>query len=84
MSEQNRAGCIGMGGVDGLDDRMKEIFDLMDYIPQGINSVLDIGFGRGQIPYRLKNEGKDVTSIGLAIESYGVVSGRIKPAVFGS
>ncbi len=68
-----------MGGVGNkLDVRMQEIFELLNFMPKDVETVLDIGFGRGQIPYRMKNEGKKVTSIGLELESYGVDLAQIE------
>lgn len=45
--------------------------ELLPHVPDIGESVLDIGFGKGQIPYYFKNQNKIVTSIGLELESYG-------------
>lgn len=62
-----------MGGKgNNLDSRMREIFDLLEYIPEEMNSFLDVGFGRGQISSYLRRKGKRVTGIGLELASYGL------------
>lgn len=75
MNEYHKPGNIknDMGGEgDALDLRMQGILDLLHYLPEGIEQILDIGYGKGQIPFFLYNRGYKVTSIGLELESYGI------------
>lgn len=61
------------GGVEGhYDSRMQEIMRLLDFAPEGIKSLLDIGMGRGQISERFASKGVQVTGTGLEFASYGV------------
>jgi len=62
-----------MGEEDNaLDSRLKDIFVLLDYIPPNITSILDIGFGKGQISSYFAGKGIKTTAIGLELESYGI------------
>ena len=68
-----------MGGMNGkLDNRMREIFELLSFLPDKYDNILDIGFGKGQIPYYFLNKGKHVTSIGLELESYGIQIEKVR------
>ena len=67
-SVQNQAG----GGLrDRASDREKQVFTLLDHMPDGIHTVLDAGLGDGYITDYILDKGKDVTAIGLYIETYG-------------
>lgn len=68
-----------MGGIGNeLDSRMKDIFTLLNYMPEGLHTCLDVGFGKGQISYEMKRRGMQVTAIGLEIESYGADLSKAK------
>lgn len=54
-----------------LDNRMKDILHLFDAAPlDGINTILDIGAGQGQLAKYFARLGKKVTCTGVHIKSY--------------
>lgn len=60
-----------MGGSHGkLDERMRDIMELLSYAPDGFKTILDVGIGKGQISKYFMKKGKHVTGIGLELESY--------------
>ena len=74
-----------MGGMgQNLDDRMLEIMQILPHISDDMDykpdSVLDIGFGKGQIPFWFNYRGYRVTSIGIALDSYGADISSAKKA----
>jgi ubiquinone/menaquinone biosynthesis C-methylase UbiE len=63
-----------MGGHDDkLDERLSMVLELLETSPLNqINTVLDIGVGKGQLAKWFAEKGKKVTGTGLEIESYGL------------
>ena len=63
-----------MGGTDEhLDQRMRDVMMLLECAPlDQINTVLDIGVGKGQLAKLMAQKGKAVTGIGLELQSYGL------------
>lgn len=51
---------------------MWEIMQILKYSPKGINSLLDLGMGKGQISEYFANKGIKVTGTGLELKSYEV------------
>jgi len=66
------------GDFDHLDARMKACIELMEEAPLvGIDNILDIGFGKGQLSVWLAKKGKAVTATGLEIDSYEADTERL-------
>jgi len=56
---------------DVLDERMQDVMHLLNEAPlNGINSILDIGAGQGQLAKHFARQGKKVTCTGVHINSY--------------
>ena len=56
---------------DLLDERLMDIFRLIEDAPlKEINSILDIGAGKGELAKHLSRQGKKVTCTGVSISSY--------------
>jgi SAM-dependent methyltransferase len=68
-----------MGGSGpACDARMMWILELLDEAPlDSVQTVLDIGIGRGQAAFHLVAKGKKVTGTGLEISSYGADCDRL-------
>lgn len=62
-----------MGGTgEAYDDRMAKVIELLKCAPlDSVTSVLDIGFGKGQLARYFNGLGKNVTCTGLEVSSYG-------------
>ena len=68
-----------MGGIGNeLDSRMKDIFALLNYMPEGLQTCIHVEYGKEQIKYDMKRRGMQVTAIGLEIESYGADLSKAK------
>lgn len=61
-----------MGGSgDRLDQRMRDVMMLLESAPlDRITTVLDVGIGKGQLSEWFAKRGKQVTGMGVALESY--------------
>lgn len=59
-------------GDDTFDMRLREVKFLLNYMPEEIHTVLDVGMGKGQISEYLTDKGYNVTGTGLEVESYGI------------
>jgi SAM-dependent methyltransferase len=56
---------------DAIDERLRDVFRLLEDIPmENIDTVLDIGAGKGELALHLSRKGKKVTCTGLAKDSY--------------
>ncbi|MCJ7575558.1 MAG: class I SAM-dependent methyltransferase [Dehalococcoidia bacterium] len=62
-----------------LDDRLAGVLHLMEHAPlDDVHTVLDVGFGEGQISKWLAQRGKVVTATGIEISSYDVDTAALK------
>ncbi|MBT7703785.1 class I SAM-dependent methyltransferase [Candidatus Peregrinibacteria bacterium] len=63
-----------MGGGDcGLDARLNGVLQLLECAPlEAVKTILDIGFGKGQLSKWLAKRDKKVTGTGLALDSYEI------------
>ncbi len=63
-----------MGGIDDKpDERLSMILELLGFAQLDcIDTVLDIGIGKGQLAKWFSEKGKKVTGTGLELESYGL------------
>jgi len=56
-----------------IDERLAATLSLLEQAPlDDVHTVLDIGFGNGEITKWLSRRGKIVTAIGLEISSYNI------------
>ncbi len=63
-----------MGGGNGsrVNERLKEVMVLLEHMPQGIQTICDIGMGKGQLSQYFLERGYQVTGTGLEMESYDI------------
>lgn len=78
MLDQKKFQMIWGGENDEINDRLKEVMELLKYIPRGISTICDVGMGKGQISDYLAGKGYKVTGTGLEFASYGIMKDEWK------
>jgi SAM-dependent methyltransferase len=76
MAEKDISMAEAEGGASSataaIDGRLEDILKLLEYAPDGIGSILDVGLGGGGISEYFSRKGVKTTAIGLALESYSI------------